>query len=213
MGALESVDGSREDVAIAARATAETVFYASHNWQLFFIEGTKTAFEIWEQLGFSVPDNVIVPLGYGSNVIGLHIGFGVAGGGSDRPRRRYSGRRLQIARRFTRRGVRAVSVPRLKQSLPSRTALQASGRCDYGGNGSGGETGGAIVAVEEDEIVESFHGLALRGFFVEPGDVRQPARFCVAFGRGAVKEDETSVLVLTGHGLKAADKITSFIAP
>ena len=30
------------------------------------------------------------------------------------------------------------------------------------------ETGGAIVAVEEDEIVTSFRELAMRGFFVEP---------------------------------------------
>src|SRR5262249_21150923 len=47
-----------------------------HNYQAFFLEGTKTlAFELWEQLGFRMPDAVIVPLGQGSNVIGLHIGF------------------------------------------------------------------------------------------------------------------------------------------
>ena len=32
------------------------IFYASHNWQPFFLEGTKTlAYELWEQLGFRLP--------------------------------------------------------------------------------------------------------------------------------------------------------------
>jgi threonine synthase len=67
---------SRQDVSDAALAEAETTFYASHNWQPFFLEGTKTvAYEIWEQLGFRAPDNVIAPAGGGSNVIGCHIGF------------------------------------------------------------------------------------------------------------------------------------------
>ena len=52
------------------------MFYASHNWQPFFVEGTKTlAYELWEQLGFTAPDNVVVPLGYGSNVLGCERGF------------------------------------------------------------------------------------------------------------------------------------------
>src|SRR5260370_14915697 len=70
------VSGTRQDVAERALAEAGQHFYASHNWQPFFIEGTKTlAFELWEQCSFGVPDVVIVPLGYGSNVLGLHIGF------------------------------------------------------------------------------------------------------------------------------------------
>src|SRR5260370_18831906 len=53
------------------------MFQASHNWQPFFVEGTKTlAYELWEQSGFRAPDNVVVPLGYGSNVLGADRGFG-----------------------------------------------------------------------------------------------------------------------------------------
>src|SRR5262249_57112143 len=60
----------------AGTAAAGWSFYASHNWQPFFIEGTKTlAFELWEQLGFRAPDNILVPTGYGSNILGLERGF------------------------------------------------------------------------------------------------------------------------------------------
>src|SRR6185503_8077300 len=71
-----TIKGSRQDVAEAALAQSAEIFYASHNWQPFFIEGTKTlAYELWEQLGFSAPENVVVPLGYGSNVCGCQRGF------------------------------------------------------------------------------------------------------------------------------------------
>jgi len=67
-----TVRGSRQDVADAALGMSSEIFYASHNWQPFFVEGTKTlAYELWESLGFKAPDNVVTPLGYGSNVLGL----------------------------------------------------------------------------------------------------------------------------------------------
>ena len=70
------IEGTRQDVAEAALQEAERIFYASHNWQPFFIEGTKTlAYELWEQLGFRAPDNILVPTGYGSNILGLERGF------------------------------------------------------------------------------------------------------------------------------------------
>src|SRR5215472_9197380 len=70
------IAGSRQAVTEAAMALGEASFYASHNWQPFFIEGTKTlAYELWEQLGFAVPDAILVPTGYGSNILGLERGF------------------------------------------------------------------------------------------------------------------------------------------
>ncbi len=71
-----TIRGSREDVAVAAIRQSAELFYASHNWQPMFVEGVKTlAYELWEQGGFTAPDNVVVPLGYGSNVLGTERGF------------------------------------------------------------------------------------------------------------------------------------------
>src|SRR6185437_4933762 len=73
---LCAIPGTRQDVTEAALQAVGESFYASHNWQPFFIEGTKTlAYELWEQLGFRVPDNILVPTGYGSNILGLDRGF------------------------------------------------------------------------------------------------------------------------------------------
>ena len=73
---VELIPGSRQDTADAAVARSASIFYASHNWHPFFLHGTKTlAYELWEDLGFRAPDNVITPCGAGSNVLGCEIGF------------------------------------------------------------------------------------------------------------------------------------------
>src|ERR1700753_3115570 len=73
---VELIPGTRQATADAAVARSAAVFYASHNWHPFFLQGTKTlAYELWEDLGFRAPDNVITPCGAGSNVLGCEIGF------------------------------------------------------------------------------------------------------------------------------------------
>ncbi|MDQ2763411.1 MAG: pyridoxal-phosphate dependent enzyme, partial [Pseudomonadota bacterium] len=73
---VELIPGSRQQTADAAVARSASIFYASHNWHPFFLQGTKTlAYELWEDLGFRAPDNVITPCGAGSNVLGCEIGF------------------------------------------------------------------------------------------------------------------------------------------
>jgi threonine synthase len=73
---VDLIPGTRQDTADAAVARSASVFYASHNWHPFFLHGTKTlAYELWEDLGFRPPDNIITPCGAGSNVLGCEIGF------------------------------------------------------------------------------------------------------------------------------------------
>jgi len=73
---LVKIPESREDTALAALKAAEDSFYASHAWNPFFFQGTKTfAFEIWEQFNFNVPDTLIIPTGHGTLFIGAYLGF------------------------------------------------------------------------------------------------------------------------------------------
>ena len=67
----------RAEGRVARLPTADSdAYYASHVYQPAFLEGTKTlAYELWEQSGFQAPDNLVIPLGYGSNVLGADRGF------------------------------------------------------------------------------------------------------------------------------------------
>jgi threonine synthase len=67
------IPGSRDICAAACRAKVENegLFYASHVYNPFFYEGTKTyLYEVYEQLG-RVPHNLFIPIGNGTLFIGV----------------------------------------------------------------------------------------------------------------------------------------------
>jgi threonine synthase len=205
------VRGTRQDVADAALAMSRELFYASHNWQPFFAEGTKTlAYELWEQLGFRAPDNVVVPVGYGANVLGCARGFSelLRRGEIARMPRLYGIQAANCAPYYAafRAGVEHfVPVPvsttvaeGIASSKPTRMReVLAPVRA----------SGGEIVAVAEEEIVRALAGLAGKGYYVEPTSAAAAAGLSQLIARGAVTKGETTVLVLTGSGLKASETI------
>lgn len=209
--AVEAIPGTREAVTDAALAVVDRSFYASHNWQPFFIEGTKTlAYELWEQLGFAVPDNVLVPTGYGSNILGLERGF-------DELMRR--GEISHMPRLFAVQATNCaafasvwnndasfVPKPTMADGIatvkPVRTqeVLAALRR-----------SGGGVVAVAEDEIPPALMRLGRLGLYVEPTSATGGAALSQLLAEGTISSGETTVAVITGHGLKAADKIAEMI--
>lgn len=206
-----TVRGSRQDVADAALRMSSEIFYASHNWQPFFVEGTKTlAYELWESLGFRAPDNVVTPLGYGSNVLGLERGF-------DELLR--NGEIKRMPKIF---GVQAANC------APCHATWQSGGETPVPvtvtptiaeGIASSQPTrlrevvrgvrrsGGAIAAVSEEEIISALGALARMGFFVEPTCASAAAGLTQWLASGVIRTDETTVVVLTGSGLKSSERI------
>lgn len=72
------VKGSREDTAKACLEAAEKGdnFYASHVYNPFFYQGTKTyVYEIYEQLNGNMPDVLVIPVGNGTLVLGAYYGL------------------------------------------------------------------------------------------------------------------------------------------
>lgn len=71
------VPGSRDHCAAVCRDKVETKgeYYASHVYNPFFIEGTKTyLYEVYEQLG-RIPETLFVPLGNGTLFLGVVKGL------------------------------------------------------------------------------------------------------------------------------------------
>lgn len=205
-----AVEGSRDDVARAAEAEAERMFYASHNRQPHFLEGTKTlAFELWEQMGYRAPDAVVAPLGQGSNIMGLHIGFQelLAAGEIERLPRIYAVQAANCAPYHAawQAGGEAVEID-AEPTLADGIALARPIRLAEVMAALTG-TGGATVAVTEEDIVTALRQLIGKGFFVEPTSAVVGAALARLIAEDTIAKGETVVAVLTGSGLKAVEKI------
>jgi threonine synthase len=206
-----TIRGSRQDVADAAMRMSRDIFYASHNWVPFFVEGTKTlAYELWEQLGFNVPDNVVTPVGYGSNVLGCLRGFEelARSGEIERVPRIFGIQAENCAPYFAAYvaggedlvpiDVKPTIAEGIASSKPTRVREVLRGIR---------ESGGGIVAVSEAEIVDALGELARKGLYVEPTSAAGAAGLTKLLTSGQVNPEERTVLVLTGTGLKASERI------
>ena len=197
-------------------ARSESIFYASHNWHPFFLHGTKTlAYELWEDLGFRAPDNIITPCGAGSNVLGCEIGFSelLRAGEIDAMPRIFAAQPANcapIAAAFlagTRRGGRHRDRAHHRRrhrdrpaDPPARGARRAArdrrrrGDADRGGDRRGDARSGAHRHLCRADLGPGGGG-------VSPSCWR-PARS---------RPEQTTVLVLTGSGLKATPRIAELL--
>jgi len=212
---VRAIPGTRQAVTEAALAALGESFYASHNWQPFFIEGTKTlAYELWEQLGFSVPDNILVPTGYGSNILGLERGFDELE------------RRGEVTRRPRLFAVQAANCA----AFAAAWAADAEGYVPFTAGVTAADgiatvkpvriaevlaalrrSRGGVVAVPESDIAPALAALGRLGLFVEPTAATGPSALSILLRDGTIRAEETNVVVLTGHGLKATDKIAELL--
>ena len=208
---VELIPGTRQDTADAAIARSGSIFYASHNWHPFFLQGTKTlAYELWEDLGFCPPDNVIVPCGAGSNVLGCEIGFSelLRAGQIDAVPRIFAAQPANcapIAAAFVEGGTVRPSLE-IRPTVAEGTAIAAPIRLPEV-LGALRETQGGAVTVPEDEITAATIELARMGLYVEPTSAQVLAAFRRLRDAGTITPDQTTVLVLTGSGLKATPRI------
>jgi threonine synthase len=209
--AIELIPGSRQDCADAALRKSAEIFYASHNWQPFFLEGTKTlAYELWEDLGFRAPDNIVIPCGAGSNVLGLWIGF------SELLR---AGQVARLPRLFASQPANCGPIARAALGLPAEeakptiaegTAIAQPIRTPECLRALRESEGGAVL-VEEAEIAEASISLARTGVYVEPTCAQAAAAFAKLRAAGRIAERETTVVLLTGTGLKSTPRYAEML--
>ncbi len=209
---IELVGGTRDEVGAEAVRQSAQIPYASHNWHPMFVQGTKTiAYEIWESLGFVAPDNVVLVAGAGSQILGCDIAFSelLAAGQIDRLPRLLVGQPEDWATIIdTFNGVERAGhherVPTIAEGASIATpvrlleSVQALRRC-----------GGAGVALPEEQIHRAVRALAARGLYAEPTSAVAAAALDHFISTGTITPEQTTVVVLTGSGLKSADKMAS----
>lgn len=211
---VERVSGSRDDVAQAAvdaAAAHPTATYASHNWHPFFIAGVMTwALETWEQLGYRAPDNVVVPVGAGSLLLGAERAFRMllAGGEIARMPRFFASQPAACAPVVAawEAGAEVTTTFDRKPTLAEGTAIANPIRGRALLRAVRDSNGGA-VAVSEDEIVDALRHVAAQGIYPEPTSAGAVAGARALLRSGAIGPGETTVVVISGNGLKATPAI------
>jgi threonine synthase len=202
------VPGSREDAAAAAIEAVESsgAFYASHVYNPFFTEGIKTyGYEICEQLSWTAPDTLVIPVGNGTMLLGAHLAFMElkAAGIIDRTPRIIAVQAAAcapIAEAFST-GTQSIVPVRNTGTLAEGIAIAEPARGTQlleivRGNG------GVFVTVDDDEILKAQWLLARRGWYVEHTAAVPLAGALKAHASGT--ELGRSVLPLSGAGLKSA---------
>ena len=209
---VQLVEGPREESEYEAIRQSEHIFYASHNWHPFFLQGTKSiAYELWEDLGFKAPDNIIIPCGAGSNVLGCHIGFSelLAAGQIRKLPKLFAAQPLNcspidasfqagVETRVERAALPTIAEgTAIKNPIRLLELLQAIR-----------VSGGRTVALSEAQITAAVRRLAASGLYAEPTSSSAAAALEVLQASGAIKANETTVVLLTGTGLKSTQFMT-----
>jgi threonine synthase len=184
----------------------------------YTVEGKKTvAYEIAEQMTWDVPDVVIVSVGDGNIIAGVHKGFvdllelgwieriprliGVQAEGSSPLvsawQKGIDARDMQPVDAHTIADSISAGLPRDRSR-----ALRAVR-----------ETGGAFVAVTDAEIIASIPRLArLTGVFAEPAAAAVYAGAQRAVKLGLIDKEERVTLISTGSGLKDVKRAQESVA-
>jgi len=161
------------------------------------IEGQKTgAFEIVDVLG-DAPDYHCIPVGNAGNITAYWKGY-----------REYqdAGRATKLPRML---GFQAAGAAPLVEGRPIEnpetvaTAIRIGKPASwYGATAAASESGGAIAAVTDEEILEAYRYLAREeSVFCEPASAASVAGLL----KSDVSPGSTVVCILTGHGLKDPD--------
>jgi threonine synthase len=214
-----AVDGSYDD---CSRLSVELSFeldwaFVNVGLRSYYAEGSKTlAFEIAEQLDWTLPDAVIAPIGSGAMFTKVHQGFGellelglVRG---DTPRL-FGGQGegcSPVALAF-------ANEAKVKPVRPNTIAKSIAIGSPADGDlavATARDSGGAIHAVAEHQIVENITLLAqTTGVFGETAPAVSLGALRSAVQNGELGESDRVVLLVTGDGLKTPGLVADQFDP
>ncbi|GGG94795.1 threonine synthase [Silvibacterium dinghuense] len=212
---LVRIDGNYDHVNRLCSQIAERYNWGFVNVNLrpYYAEGSKTVgYEIAEQLGWRLPDNIVCPMAGGSLITKIRKAFKelVALGLVEDKEVRFFGAQAT--------GCSPISTA-VKNGAdhiePQRPATIA--RSLAIGNPADGvyaarairQSGGWAEDVSDVEIVSAIQELAeTEGIFTETAGGVTTAVTARLYAHGRIKPDELTVSVITGNGLKTTDALT-----
>src|SRR4030081_1611645 len=173
------------------------------------IEGQKTAaFEVVDALG-DAPDYLVLPVGNAGNITAYWKGF-----------REYhaAGRSTRLPRMV---GAQAEGAAPIVSGHPvpnprtGASAIRIGNPASWeGATSARDESGGLIAAVTDTEILSAQIRLAnTEGLFAEPASAAPLALLFRLVMEGKIEKDSTTVVVLTGSGLKDPDAALKNVVP
>ncbi len=211
---LVRIDGNYDHVNRLCTLIAEEYSYGFVNVNLrpYYAEGSKTqGYEIAEQLGWRLPDNVVCPMAGGSLIRKLRkafhelIALGVV---EDKPVKFFGAQATGCSpiAMSVREGSDDI-IPQRPKTIARSLAI---------GNPADGPAaskmiqanGGWAEDVSDVEIVSGIQELAeTEGIFAETAGGVTTAVTARLYAQGRIRRDETTVVCITGNGLKTTDAI------
>ena len=219
-GTLVAVDGHYDDVNRLCSELAGEVDWGFVNVNLrpFYAEGSKTVgYEVAEQLGWRLPQQVVVPMASGSLLTKVDKAFqdlAAAGLVDDTPYKVIGAQAtgcspISTAYRNGWDTVRPVRPETIAKSLAIGNPADGPYAMD-----AVRRTGGAIDDVSDEEIVAGIRLLAeTEGIFAETAGGVTLATLKKLLAAGAVDPEAETVLLNTGDGLKTLDAVSGEVGP
>lgn len=207
---IYEVEGTRDEVALAAQEKGE--FYAGHNWHPMFIQGTKSlAYELWEQSGFTVPDNIVSVAGNGSTILGIYYGFKELLNNKQLDHMpRIFAIQAENCNPIYRKYMGLEKIEKCKKTIAEGIALAKPNKVDQVINAIV-ETHGKIISVTEEEIKLGFKELSKKGIYTEPTSSTAYAGIKKLNENGILKKDDDVIMIVSGNGLKAGNLIQEIL--
>jgi threonine synthase len=218
---LIAVNGTYDDVnrlATELAAEEEDWAFVNVNVRPYYAEGSKTlGYEVAEQLGWRLPEQIVIPVASGSQLTKVDKAFqefGTLGLVESTPYRIFGAQATgcsPVSRAFAEGHdvVRPVRPDTIARSLAIGNPADGPYVLD-----SVRRTGGAVADVSDAEVVDGIRLLArTEGVFAETagGVTVACARKLLAEGR--LDPDADTVLLITGDGLKTLDAVADHVGP
>lgn len=204
------VDGTYDDAFELCLAAASEYGWYNRNtaYNPYMTEGKKTAsYEICEQLAWQAPDVIVVSVGDGNIIGGLHKGLKdlLALGWIDQMPRLIGVQAEGSSYMYQawKNGEDVLTKPPIRASTLADSISAGLPRDRIKALAAVNETDGAYVSVSDEEILAAIPTMARgSGVFGEPAGAAAFAGLVRAVADGLVLGDERIVVLNTGNGLK-----------